>query len=587
MKLIAIKFGQSEHKRVNYLNFYFAAALSFQNLIGIKINNIEKINKEFLKNEVYEIEKKETNIKRELTFFKNGFPLYFENKNKEIEVTNLTKKILENGDKKIFNGRTYLENVLILYLIKKYPENEIINNPFFCALNFAEEEKYTKKEFIDKIFKLNKEKIQNYLEQISLDDYINIYFKFKSGNPESKKDLEIKKFQNKKNELIEELARNVLSKKNNQEIVLNKLYILINEYMKLRDLKKISIFPKTFKKIFQLKDSDLYKFILDYEKKDKQKYFDLIKNMNFNYLIENFYFENKKGDYGNLIWKYLINTNFFLIKEDKISINPKCEEYINDLKNNYYEILKIKLDDKNIIEKFKNLNIKNKDNNDISVREIINEYYNENFYNNFFEIISLEDEKIINKKLIKLGNENQHINGILDAPTIFEFIINLFFFKLFYKEEILNINKISDEELTNNFKESINTYLTSNLIPQRFASGGRSDAIFKNQEILIEPTLQIKRQVKHELNSITDHLKKVGYHYSVLVAPKISNDFLPQVISYKDYDYSWIILPFNTNILIKIKESDYSTDLFNEIKNDFKNCNTYKEVSNIFKKYNN
>lgn len=591
-KLVAIKFGVSEHKRSNYLNFYFSAANAFLNLIGVKKNETEKIYNQFLSCGVYERKKENKKISRELAFFKNKFPLYYLNDNDEIEITNLAKKILENPNEKIFNGKTYLENALILYLIKQYPEENIKNNPFFCAIDFAKEEKYNRKEFISKIFKLKSEEIKEFIkeikEKIKIKSLLDKYFKFLSGIPNVKKDNQIKKFQNKRDELIKILIENILFKESDEKLILDKLYEFINEYKELRNLKKIKNFTKAYKKIFKLNEKDLSKFILDYESKNKEKYFNLIKNIDINYLLENFYFVNKKGEYESLIQKYLFQTDFFLNKKNKIHINPKHIQYINDLEENYNEILKIKLDDENIIKKFENLDIKNNNKNkDISIREIINEYYDEQFYNDFFEIISLSDEKNINQKLIKLGYENEHINGILDAPTIFEFVINLFFFKLFYKEDILNINEISDEELTNNFKESINTYLTTNLIPQRFASGNRSDAIFKKQKILIEPTLQIKRQVKHELNSITDHLKKIGYNSSILVAPKISKDFLPQVISYKHYDnYSWIILPFNVNMLIKIKNSNYSKELFYKIKNDFENCETYKDVNITFQKYN-
>jgi hypothetical protein len=576
-----VKFGRSEHKRFNITDFYLNAAKSFKNLEGININDNKKIYKELLDNKIYKKDKFIKKIGREISFFKNSFPLYDTIDNK-IKITKLTKNILEFTNEKIFNGKDYFENSMILFLIKEYPSKNINENPFFYAINLVKKKDISKENFSLKIFKMNENNIKKDLMEISFNDAIKKYFKYRSGNPNPKKDKDLIKFQSKKNELIKLLLEYVFYKIDIKKIV-DYLYEFIKDYEYLKNKKLISNFPKAYKKIFNLNETKIFSFIKNFENNNINGYINFIKEkINIDYLIENFYFENKKSDYINLIDKYLFFTEFFVIEKNSVKINKVYKEYIDDLRENYDEILRISLKNDNIIEKLLKLDFKNKENY-FSIRKIILNNYNDAFFDAFFDIF-LNPKKDINKDLMKLSLENNHINNILDPPTFFEFIINLFFFKLFYEEKILNDKNYSDNYLTNEFRKSINTYLSTNLIPRRFASGNKSDGIFYEEKILIEPSLQLKNQIKHELSSILNHLKKSDFKTSVFISPQIEEDFLIQSISYKYKNL--LILPISIKILKKINDSNCPEKLFYQIKKEFLNCVDFNQVLDTYNKYN-
>lgn len=581
----AIKFGVSEHKRSNILDFYFAAAKSFKNLNNVNYDDNDQIYKELLKNKVYEKSKINKNIGREKTFFKNRFPLY-ENIENKIKITKLSEKILNFSEKKIFNGKSYLENSLIIFLIQSYPTRKIYENPFFYAINLAKNGNFSKEKFLQNIFEINKKKIYENLKEINRDELIKKYFKFKSGNPNPTKDKGLIEFHNKKNKLIK-LIVDYSYKKNNEKEVIDYLYKFIKYYEILNNKKLISNLPKVFIKIFNFNKRKISIFINDFEKNNLNKYFNFMKeNIDLIFLLENFYFLNKKNDYISLINKYLFNTDFFIVINNFVKINKIYKIYIENLEKNYNEILKISLKEDDIIDELKKLDFKNDVNEFFSIRKIINLNYNELFFDSFFDIFINQENNVnnFNKKLMKLSLKNNHINGILDPPTFFEFTVNLFFFILFYKDKISNESKYSDDYLTKEFEKCINTNLSTNLIPIRFASGNRSDAVFFKEKILIEPSLQMKNQIKHELNSIINHLKKYNFNYSIFIAPEIEEDFLIQTISYKYRDQ--IILPMSIKSLKKIKDSNFDIKLFLEIKKEFSDCEKFSEVSHIYNKYN-
>lgn len=561
------KFGVSEHKRRDYIFFYYQSASSFSELEGTDIKNVNLIYKKLLKKGVYLRKKKKINISRELTFFKNKFPLY-ELRNEKIYPTILTKNILKNYDKKIFFGKTYLENAIILFLIKQYKTKEIDNHPFYYSLKLAKQENLRKKEWIDKILLMNKKDLLKKLTKES--DFLDLinFFHIGSGIPNVKKYKQLQNFQNDANKLVEQIIKNIFSKNKDEIKIIDSLYILINDFLNLRKEGLLKNFPKGLISLFEFRgNTGIYLFIKNYQNNNLDKYIDLIKNIDIERLYDKFYVKNKYNDYSSLIQRYLFLTNFFIIEYGNVKLNSKYDSYINQLINKYQVIKEMDWKDKNIIDELNKLEISediNK-NYDFSIREIINNYYTNDFYANLFSKIN--QSKNINKTLLDISKENEHINGIVDnPPTIYEFFINLFFFKIFYRKELENTFLISDEKITNKFKKSIRTNLSSNLVPLRFAAGHNSDAIFYDYNVLIEPTLVEKDQVKHELQSIIKHLKKNKYNIAIMVAPTIEDMFYPSAIAYKKYQYGYLILPFDNNILIKLNDSKDSLKLFNQIK---------------------
>lgn len=572
-----IKFGVSEHKRVNYLLFFKNAAKAFVELNNENVNNHELIQRIFQKHNVFE-NKQEINVNREMSFFKTHFFLYL-NKNGKIKPTMLAYKLCNDDEKKRYFGKSYSEWIFLLFIIQHKTYNERFQFEFAC--NLALENKFTLEEFTTKIYRLNEKDIETEL------DYESLYhlMMYRSGIPEVNKNFEIKKLQNLRDEILKQITKClVLTRKNQlqEEDVIDYLF-LIKEFLKQQSIaNKLTYKPTALFKIFDLQQSDLniIQFGNNFElTKLKEKIYQLIINIDVNQLIIDFYYQKSAGDYLYLIKKHLFTTGLFKIANNFVKIEDNYLNLVELILKNYQELVKIDLSQGEFNERLIELGIIDKQLNYdyyANINEIINQHYDEQFFEEFYQAISKKD---VNKNLNYLASKNKHINSVINGPTFFEFVINICFFKLIYQQELrqgINLNQT--------FIKSINTHLTANFIPLRFASGGRADAYFKILDLIIEPTLQLKNQTKHELNSIANHVKKYRAKYAIMVAPSIEPDFWNFIVHYNN-STTWTLIPLSATMIRNLSTNNKNLDDLKKILNDFSKTTDYNNLQALSIKY--
>lgn len=182
------------------------------------------------------------------------------------------------------------------------------------------------------------------------------------------------------------------------------------------------------------------------------------------------------------------------------------------------------------------------------------------------------DEKFKIESIIKILKEikNNSVKSVqtlieceADLPTIFEYIIGISW-------HILN-NKRGD------LYETLNLYLDANLLPQRFAGGGKPDIVFthKDHDQIIEVTLSTQdNQRRMELEPVIRHLgnhllnsKKDGY--AIFIAPYLDPNVLVAFRAYKynkwynktkteNYINGLKIIPLDIENMIKILSENYN-----------------------------
>ncbi len=247
--------------------------------------------------------------------------------------------------------------------------------------------------------------------------------------------------------------------------------------------------------------------------------------------------KGSEKDYLNLTHQHLNWLPYFYIdsKDNKVKIFDEYkslikqiienkEKLISIFKNNNYikpkEFISI-LDIENIKFIEHNEEIKSIYLDEYGSKEKLNKILNLFILNNY---ISEDQMRLTVNKFIQ---NSKHIQGICNAPTFYEFIISL---SVMFKV-LPNLFDKNADEFTQVIRKSLNlTFSNKNLIPQRFAAGGRPDAIIETSKgsIIVEPTLQIYRQTKAEADSIADHMNKfvednenVNLINTLFVSPKI------------------------------------------------------------------
>lgn len=239
---------------------------------------------------------------------------------------------------------------------------------------------------------------------------------------------------------------------------------------------------------------------------------------------------------------------------EKFNFNES--KLLRELKDKYP-----KLDtSKNLVEEITKIKSSNsKDKLDL----LINNYFDDKSLIELFQHITKRDDK---KVLI-------HTDWDSDVPTIFEYLIGIFWYK------------ISDKQ--GDLTEFLNLSLDANLLPRRFAGVGKADIIYKydDHHLLLKATLSDKNtQRKMELEPVSRHLGKYKIdngesHYAVFIAPYLDPNVL---VSFRSYKYLNYYNPSDTSQFtqgLKIIPLDIN-DLITIIDNKL----TYKDINIIFDK---
>ncbi len=592
VKFEVVKFGQSEHKRSDLISFYISAAISFKEMEDkrLEIDQNKKVYDILRKNNVLKKDKKVEKISREISFFSykekdnNSFPLFKLN-NKKIISTNLLKNILkynENDSKKIF-GKTYLEHSILFYLLKS-GKNKARKNPLLYAIELAKSESNDYDTFIKNVLEMNIENIFDLYNNCIDDNQIKMFrkefAKCGSGIPGVNEDREIKQLQELRDSIFFILFDNISNKQNYSKIL--DLVLKYNEYSKYKN-KNIN---KAIKKFFgndffkKINDANIHKDVLLQEIKI------ILRKNDIRNFIEKIYLGNKIKDYSYLLSSYFSLLNFFVIENDVVKIDNINATLIDFIINNIEKIYLFDYINDDIFDFYENNLEKIPNNNEFeySIKEIIKTYYNKQTFEEFFESIKNNyDQNKITENVIKYFSKkrNSHIKGLIDGPTIYEFVINILFFSIFYNND-LNSSDNNDSFLNYEFRKSINTLLTSNFIPQRFASGGRPDAIFNEFNLIVEPTLQLKGQIKHEVQSINNHLKVAKINTGLMIAPQIENDFFSMIYAFQE-QFQHIIIPINSKILLDIiRSNDSHNELISFVDSFEKKKYGIEQIKNIY-----
>ncbi|MGL5624092.1 AlwI family type II restriction endonuclease, partial [Cetobacterium sp.] len=368
------------------------------------------------------------------------------------------------------------------------------------------------------------------------------------------------------------------------------------EYIQNLDLKKISKKSKTklsayifgYEKITtKLNQAEVIEFFENTELLKSKTEKELLKN--YCYLYYYGIRLSNLMEYKDLNLRYIKITDIFFVEGNNIKLEVVPYYYFKSCiinlikeplleKKNYVEFIEKNLDLKDMYPSL-NINLQN------LIEEIKIDYPTINLTGNLSEELKLftlqkrkeKFEKLIDQKFdkenlikileaIKLGKKDKVkklMNCEADLPTIFEYIIGIIW-------HILNDRR-------DDLYEILNLYLDADLLPQRFAAGGKPDIIFKHldHDQIIEVTLTTQdNQRRLELEPVSRHL---GNHiltnngkpaYAVFIAPYLDNNVLVNFRSQKYcrfYDRkdrskfveSLEILPLDIDNMIYILNKDY------------------------------
>ena len=371
-------------------------------------------------------------------------------------------------------------------------------------------------------------------------------------------------------------------------------------------------FPKNSKNKY------LYRYILNNDKKLTKKQIDekAINNFensflfkysnsfdrNFFYLIQLSKWKINLEEYFDLNKRFFSLTDIVIFNNDFISLDEVAFELFNQIgdeilnidfaisSDDYFNKLYNQIELKDISYKFdfdeklllKSLKAKypqiNVSNNLIDeIKKIKQSYLKNNFdllIDNYFSDDNLE--KLFT--LIKYRQDKdiirfKKLDWDCDIPTIFEYLIGIFWYKISQRKGDLT--------------EFLNLSLDVNLLPRRFAGGGNADIVYKydDHHLLIEVTLSDKNtQRKMELEPVSRHLGKYKIengesHYAVFIAPYLDPNVL---VSFRSYKYLNYYNPSNTKQFTKgLKIIPLNIDdLITIINNKY----TYQDIEIIFNK---
>ncbi len=522
-----LKIGQSEHKRSSLINSYYSfIELVIDEKKGIKNLHWEKDKKKifdlFIEKEIYfESNKKEIKISREKSLFKS-LNLWEEGKNGEIQPTKFSINLKRNYSSKnnIF-GMTEVEWGFFLIVLWQRNNN--------CFSSFLVMENILKGKPGHYLF--DEEKKNNYLQ---MDDYTfeeNVWklVRQKSSSPKPKY-IDGKKFGTleAKNPVIKKWLHYSIFGGDPKDILL-----LFYKNAALLE-KKPTYFSKEVLEFLLNNDNDKKDFkkslkeksldIKDILAKDRNDILERVKNrvvgatqssyfsLNKNHLnpLPMFYLENRKlnifDEYKEFIEKVILNKDDIIKSlQDNSFITP--EEFSRIIK-----IKEVRVNNNNVLNIYKDKYG--------TIEKIIETL-------NLFLIKDSEDSVFRMRKRVEeyIKNSN-HLNGICTEPTFYEFIIS---FAVLFKNN-KKLFDLTNDEFIKIIRDSLNlTFGSKDMAPQRFASGGRPDAIIYDENgliIIVEPTLQLYRQTQMEADAIADHVNhfnKEKLNHAIMVSPIIEN----------------------------------------------------------------
>ncbi len=300
-----------------------------------------------------------------------------------------------------------------------------------------------------------------------------------------------------------------------------------------------------------------------------EEYYDL--NRRFLELSDVFIFEEEKIFLDDIVLTFMDDKIDKLLNE---SLSNSKDEYNNKLVNNSnLEDISIilKPNETELLQKlkYKFKTLKDVDNLKVAISNIKEKSKIERFN-------KLIDNYFSNNNLIKLFEQikkredssiKSYIDWECDVPTIFEYLIGITWYKI--------------SEHKGNLSKFLNMSLDANLLPRRFASGGKADIVYEydSHHLIIEVTLSDKTtQRKMELEPVSRHLGRYllenrGNHYALFIAPYLDPNVLVGFRSYhklRYYDSSNIqnyvenlkIIPLDIDDIIKILENSVTYEKF-------------------------
>lgn len=573
-----IKFGVSEIKRKNLKQTY-TLYTDWINEQGDCIDKKESdIFEEWKKITIYEEQKKDINIGREMNFLKsNGFIVNFKNIDKKNSFYNSgISKNWSNNNETLF----YLKEIdysFFLFLIKqKYWERNQEKSAFIHIIKYL----LTNKKLEEDIIISNNyvEHIKNIVTNRDKKSIINL-LKYKSGSPKIGGINRIDQY--KKDEIRDSIiilyTDYYFENKINEHCLIKKIMEYFKKVNSIANAKIASgllelIFRKTKNNDFKYQIKSLAE--LSYEE-IRMKI--IIQNEDdFLQKIKNRIVMGSYSDYKNLIVNHIncLSSLFDISKKNNELIftvhDEKVEKFLFELMEKENELLKLKIEKfytkKELIEKL-NITI-DENNNWENIDEVndkrINEVYTleriKNILDMITQAIATNGNTYNNKKIKDIIDSDAHVNGQVNWPTYYEFIIGIIFLKKTYGE------------YSKNWKDKIKRHLRlsvdGSLCPIRFASGGRADIFFKNDNMIytIEPTTQLYRQTKQEYESVLDHLEKEIKNnpieqccgLSIIAAPKIESRLANTLSNHNSFNKNIQLLWFDNHSLIKILNSNHS-----------------------------
>lgn len=509
-----IKFGVSEHKRTDLLASYIAAIIVFQRNANNCITK-EDLQKQ-LEEEGFFFAKKEKNISRELPRFKNKL-FFLEKKNNSkgnqvhILLTEKASKWGREEDDKVFYGLSSMEYAFFEMLLKQ--GNEKGKNTFlYLVKNLCFEAKTIKEVLIDEEYKTS------ISEAIKNNKDIKQFIKYRSDTP-NKDDLNKVLVSQLRNEIVDLFLKSYDEKKDKTTCFHNTKKILLN----LEKINKANNgkFPDG---LIELLFENKKRLKKDWKKNIKGQQINLYEIVNNKeQLLSHIMARIIGGSYSS--YKSLIVNHFmqlpmfFSVYKDTISLQESAKPIIKNIIEREDKVLELKCEKHYSPKKLKEIFELNGSMGliQLDIKSIIQNNYQLKMLRS---ILDLDFENRI--KIQSFIAKHNHIKNRCNVPTFFEYIIGM----TFLIGENPDLLKKSNEEIIKLINKTFNTILSSDLAPLHHAPGGRADIEVKLKSnknlLLIEPTLQLKRQIKMELDSTVSHLMaKNQANKSLIVSLKI------------------------------------------------------------------
>lgn len=278
-------------------------------------------------------------------------------------------------------------------------------------------------------------------------------------------------------------------------------------------------------------------------------------------------------DYYDLNKRFIELSEVIIFEDEKIYLDELVKLYFEDKLNNKndYDKLSLKI---NFDENYFNKKLKDKyPTTEINLREHIKKMKLQIRKNRFDALIK---NKFSNENLIKLlkkikKREDKSILSYIgwdaDAPTIFEYLIGVVFYKI---TKTIDLN-------------FLNMNLNASMLPIRFASGSKADIVFKldKEDMIIEVTLTTnENQRRMELEPVIRHIGKYNFQkksFGIFIAPYLDPNVLVVFRAYKNLNFYDVkdlnkkvkgleILPLSIDEIIYILKKNLNFNKFLDIK---------------------